>query len=89
MHKTTWIAIFIVLCTFVQQHSALRSSNVTLTRRDTKEDDKTARLGQDKKDIIQFLNTKNVIKTMLKLLFGTNEESVATSRQVLNVFVKV
>ncbi|KAJ6218056.1 hypothetical protein RDWZM_009213 [Blomia tropicalis] len=26
---------------------------------------------------------------MLKLLFGTNEESVATSRQVLNVFVKM
>ena len=87
MHKTTLFAICVVLCTLIQTHSALRSSNVTLTRRDIV--DKTARLGQEKKDIVQFLNTKNVIKTMLKLLFGSNEESVATSRQVLNVFVKV
>lgn len=50
---------------------------------------KAARLSQDKREIIQFLNTKNVIKTMYKILFGDNKDSVATSRQVLNVFVKV
>lgn len=52
-------------------------------------DDRNLRLSQDKREILQYLNTKNVIKTMLKLLFGTNEESMVTSRQVLNVFVKV
>lgn len=50
---------------------------------------KAARLSQDKREIIQFLNTKNVIKTMYKILFGDNKDSVATSRQVLNVFVKM
>nr|XP_027201604.1 uncharacterized protein LOC113795606 isoform X2 [Dermatophagoides pteronyssinus] len=52
-------------------------------------DDRNLRLSQDKREILQYLNTKNVIKTMLKLLFGTNEESMVTSRQVLNVFVKM
>lgn len=52
-------------------------------------DDRNIRLSQDKREILQYLNTKNVVKTMLKLLFGTNEESMVTSRQVLNVFVKV
>jgi len=42
-----------------------------------------------KQELQQFLNTKNLIKTVVKLLFGNNEESTATSRQVLNVFVKV
>ena len=89
MHKATLFAFCVVLCTFFQTHAALRSSNVTLTRRDIRLEEKAARLGQDRKEIVQFLNTKNVIKTMLKLLFGSNEESVATSRQVLSVFVKV
>jgi len=44
---------------------------------------------QDKKELSTFLNTKNLIKTVVKLLFGTSEESSATSRQVLNVLVKV
>ncbi|OTF78862.1 hypothetical protein BLA29_010457 [Euroglyphus maynei] len=52
-------------------------------------DDRNIRLSQDKREILQYLNTKNVVKTMLKLLFGTNEESMVTSRQVLNVFVKM
>lgn len=52
-------------------------------------DDRNFRLNQDKREILQYLNTKNVIRTMLKLLFGSTEESMVTSRQVLNVFVKV
>lgn len=44
---------------------------------------------QDKKELSTFLNTKNLLKTVVKLLFGTSEESSATSRQVLNVLVKV
>lgn len=40
-------------------------------------------------EISQFLNTKNIVKTIVKLVFGTSEESTATSRQVLNLLVKV
>ena len=40
-------------------------------------------------EISQFLNTKNIVKTIMKLVFGTSEESTATSRQVLNLLVKV
>jgi hypothetical protein len=47
------------------------------------------RYEQDKKEVSGFLNTKNILKTVVKLLFGTTEESTATSRQVLNVLVKV
>ena len=88
------ILTIMIIHTSEAYQSASRSSissayNGTQIRRDIRLNEKTARQGQDKKAIIQFLNTKNVVKTMLKLLFGTNEESVATSRQVLNVFVKV
>jgi len=47
------------------------------------------RYEEDKKELTQFLNTKNMIKTIIKLIFGSTEESAATSRQVLNVVVKV
>lgn len=40
-------------------------------------------------EVSQFLNTKNIVKTIVKLVFGTSEESTATSRQVLNLLVKV
>lgn len=47
------------------------------------------RYEEEKKELGQFLNTKNMLKTIIKLLFGSTEESAATSRQVLNVVVKV
>ncbi|KAH9422625.1 hypothetical protein DERP_003302 [Dermatophagoides pteronyssinus] len=40
-------------------------------------------------EVSQFLNTKNIVKTIVKLVFGSSEESTATSRQVLNLLVKV
>lgn len=49
--------------------------------------DKEKTLGGN--EISQFLNTKNIVKTIMKLVFGTSEESTATSRQVLNLLVKV
>jgi len=49
--------------------------------------DKEKTLGSN--EISQFLNTKNIVKTIVKLVFGTSEESTATSRQVLNLLVKV
>lgn len=54
---------------------------------------KTFRMDKEKalasNEISQFLNTKNIVKTIVKLVFGTSEESTATSRQVLNLLVKV
>lgn len=52
-------------------------------------DERKYRYEQDKKEVGNFLNTKNLIRTVVKLLFGSSEESSATSRQVLNVLVKV
>ena len=52
-------------------------------------EEKIYRYDQDSKEISAFLNTKNIFKTLVKLFFGTNEESTATSRQVLNALVKV
>lgn len=77
----------------IQQHQQQPQINFSFTNStsnaDNFLDDRNIRLSQDKREILQYLNTKNVVKTMLKLLFGTNEESMVTSRQVLNVFVKV
>ncbi|KAI1284848.1 hypothetical protein HDE_12282 [Halotydeus destructor] len=47
------------------------------------------RFDEDKKDVSNFLNTKNIIRTLVKLFLGNSEESTATSRQVLSVLVKV
>lgn len=33
-----------------------------------------------KKELTQFMNTKNLVKTLVKLVFGSDEESAATSR---------
>ena len=52
-------------------------------------DNRKLRYEQDKKEVASFLNTKSILRTVVKLLFGTSEESSATSRQVLNVLVKV
>lgn len=87
----------LILCAILATE-VVHGANGTISRRDvhSRFDEnngnfnlKAARLSQDKREIIQFLNTKNVLKTMYKILFGDNKDSVATSRQVLNVFVKV
>ncbi|XP_054169088.1 uncharacterized protein LOC128966264 [Oppia nitens] len=67
---------------------AQKSDNETDTQRQGREERKF-RFEEDKKELSQFLNTKNIVKTVVKLLFGSSEESSATSRQVLNVLVKV
>lgn len=94
---STFGASLFLLCAILSTE-VVDGANATVSRRDVhaRFDEhngnfnmKAARLSQDKREIIQFLNTKNVIKTMYKILFGDNKDSVATSRQVLNVFVKV
>jgi hypothetical protein len=72
--------------------SAQKSDNVTedqSSQRQARFDERKFRFDQDKKELSQFLNTKNIVRTVVKLLFGSTEESSATSRQVLNVLVKV
>lgn len=46
-------------------------------------------LDTNKKQVSQFLTSKNVIRTLVKLIFGNDEESAATSKQILNLFVSV
>ncbi|XP_035225011.1 uncharacterized protein LOC118197592 [Stegodyphus dumicola] len=46
-------------------------------------------LDTNKKQVSQFLTSKNVIRTLVKLIFGNDEESAATSKQILNIFVSV
>ena len=65
------------------------SNNDTAQRQARGVDDRKYRYEQDKKEVGTFLNTKNILRTVVKLLFGSSEESSATSRQVLNVLVKV
>jgi len=93
--------VFICLIAFIGLSSASssaekssekseKSDNSTeQTSRQARFDDRKFRFDQDKKEVSQFLNTKNIVRTIVKLLFGTTEESTATSRQVLNVLVKV
>jgi len=69
--------------------SAESADNSTASSRQARFEERKFRYEQDKKEITGFLNTKNIIRTVVKLLFGTSEESTATSRQVLNVLVKV
>lgn len=88
-----------LLIAFASIASALPSDNSTdvphphpgANRQDrqARYDERKYRYDQDKKEISTFLNTKNILRTLVKLLFGNNEESAATSRQVLNVLVKV
>lgn len=42
----------------------------------------------EKKEITAFFTAKNLIKTAIKILFGSNEESTASTRQFLSFFVK-
>ncbi|KAK4337404.1 hypothetical protein RND71_043351 [Anisodus tanguticus] len=42
----------------------------------------------EKKELSTFFSGRNLIKTAIKILFGTNEESAATSRQFLSFLVK-
>ncbi|RWS29224.1 secreted protein-like protein [Leptotrombidium deliense] len=81
-------AVVFLFFVFVTICSAL-DSNSTSPSRQGRFEERKFRYENDKKDISNFLTTKNIIKTMVKLLFGNNEESTATSRQVLSVLVKV
>uniref|UniRef100_A0A6G1SAU0 Uncharacterized protein n=1 Tax=Aceria tosichella TaxID=561515 RepID=A0A6G1SAU0_9ACAR len=48
-----------------------------------------SRLEQEKRAVQEFLTTRNIFKSVMKLLFGNQEEIGATSRHVLGVLSKV
>ncbi|XP_013774101.2 uncharacterized protein LOC106459069, partial [Limulus polyphemus] len=45
----------------------------------------SSKYDKEKNDVTQFLSAKNIIHTIVKLLFGSTDESSATARQVLNI----
>lgn len=48
-----------------------------------------AKIELEKREVQNFLTTKNILKSIMKLLFGTQEEVGSTSRHVLGVLEKV
>lgn len=48
-----------------------------------------SRIEQEKRQVQEFLTTKNIFKSIMKLLFGNQEEISATSRHVLGMVGKV
>lgn len=46
-------------------------------------------LEKEKRAVQEFLTTKNIFKSIIKLLFGNPDEIHSTSRSVLTVFGKV
>jgi len=68
---------------------ATNTTTFSAKARQARFEERKFRNEEDQKQISSFLNAKNILKTVIKLVFGSDEESRATSRQVLNVFVKV
>lgn len=48
-----------------------------------------SRIELEKRQVQEFLTTKNIFKSIMKLLFGNQEEISATSRHVLGILGKV
>ena len=48
-----------------------------------------SRIEQERRQVQEFLTTKNIFKSIVKLLFGNPDEISATSRNVLGVLGKV
>lgn len=88
--STSILLLVIVSLTLAKEpEKSTPNDNSTSPKEVPKIEERKFRYEQDKKEVSTFLNTKNILKTVVKLLFGTAEESTATSRQVLNVLVKV
>lgn len=83
------LSLIAVLVACTTAETASNSTDSQQPTRQARFDERKFRFDQDKKELSQFLNTKNIVRTIVKLLFGSTEESSATSRQVLNVLVKV
>jgi len=64
-------------------HSLLNSANII------EHSSSKSRLEQEKRQVQEFATTRNIIKTIIKLFFGNQDEVNATSRNVLGVISKV
>ena len=84
-----YTAILFILSALLALTVAQNATEEQGSQRQARFEERKFRFDQDKKELSQFLNTKNIVRTVVKLLFGSTEESSATSRQVLNVLVKV
>lgn len=87
--STSILILVIVSLTLAKEPEKSTHDDNSASKDAPKIEERKFRYEQDKKEVSTFLNTKNILKTVVKLLFGTAEESTATSRQVLNVLVKV
>ena len=77
--------VFITLICIV--NASLKNSNNS-SNKITTDNQRKLREESEKKEITAFFTAKNLIKTAIKILFGTNEESSASTRQLLSFFVK-
>lgn len=77
------------LLIFLFAVSLVSATNSSISARQARFEERRFKSEEDQKQISNFLNAKNILKTVIKLVFGSDEESKATSRQVLNAFVKV
>lgn len=64
--------------------NALSSSSNTIEHSSSK-----SRMESEKRQIAEFLTPKNIFKSIVKILFGSQEEISATSRHVLSILGKV
>lgn len=87
------LKLSIILFSIVLSFTFANGSNETVPERISARHAKSFRMEKEKalatNEISSFLSTKNIVKTIVKLVFGNSEESTATSRQVLGMLVKV
>ncbi|XP_015790103.1 uncharacterized protein LOC107366969 isoform X2 [Tetranychus urticae] len=86
--KVSVVLVFTVIFISASVSASDENSSTSVAARQARFEERKLRYEQDKKDIQSFMTTKNLFKTVVKILFGTSDESAATSRQVLNVLVQ-
>lgn len=48
-----------------------------------------SKIEMERKQVQEFLTTKNILKSIMKLIFGSQDEISATSRNVISILGKV
>lgn len=69
------LAVICLVVAFVAIASAASPEPDSSSQRQSRSDERKYRYEQDKKEVSTFLNTKNILRTVVKLLFGNSEES--------------
>ncbi|XP_023214708.1 uncharacterized protein LOC111617661 [Centruroides sculpturatus] len=97
MSKSFWFFLFVfgmVVCSALpspdgKSETEKNTETVKSSSREARFDERKFKQEIDKNEISQFMSSKNVIKTLVKLIFGSDEESAATSRKILHLLVNV